>query len=142
MGRRLGCTASPPLQERPGAGAAAEGMRRGENSHPAAGKRAQPFCLAAPTASALEDCRNKPHVSTMLSTLDIRKYLHEVDKRDGRTQFTMQTKASRVDEPITVPHSSASSCLQTSYKQDGFGVGAGNKFNHAALTAVMMNFSS
>lgn len=27
-------------------------------------------------------------------------------------------------------------------KQDGFGVGAGNKFNHAALTAVMMNFSS
>lgn len=89
--RRLGCTASPPLQEQPGA-AAAEGTRHGENCHPAAGVRAQPLCLAAPTASALEDYRNKPHVSTMLSALNICKYLHEVDKQDTRTQFTMQTE--------------------------------------------------
>lgn len=59
--RRPGCTASPPLQEWLGAAvAAAEGTQRGQNFHPAVGKRAQPPCLAAPTASVLEDCRNKP----------------------------------------------------------------------------------
>lgn len=90
--RRLDCTASSPLQERSGAAAvaAAEETRRGENSHPDARKRAQPLCLAAPTASALEDCVNKPHpFFIVLPVLNICKYLHKSEghnllSRSGR----------------------------------------------------------
>lgn len=96
--RRLGCTASPPLQERPGAAAAAEGMRHGQNSHPAAGKRAQLLCLAAPTASVLEDCRNEPRrYCDAIYFKHLQIFTYGRLTQDARTQFTMQTKAGRVD---------------------------------------------
>lgn len=87
--RRLDCTASSPLQERSGAAAvaAAEETRRGENSHPDARKRAQPLCLAAPTASALEDCGNKPHPFFYSATCF--KHL-QIFAQVRRTQFTEQ----------------------------------------------------
>lgn len=135
--RRLGRTASPPLQERPGAAAAAaEGMRRGGNSHPAAGKRAQPPGLAAPTASALEDYR---HTITRFHDTSCfkRRQIFARGRQTGRSLLSGRKKTSLI--VLWLEHGRGSVQFGFLIKQDGFG--AGNTFNRAALNAITMNFN-